>query len=100
MTLIDCTTELAKIAERLGSKIPRLTVLENEYQHRYNDLLLTSQRASQPLREAEAQESLRQEEIYEKYQTLKVDVRVLLMRKDVFFEISRNLRSMNNVYNQ
>jgi hypothetical protein len=84
-----------ELGEKLGEMIPQLTVLENEYQHKYNDLLLTSQRASQPLREAEASEILRTEEIYEKYQSLKVEVRVLLMRKDIYFEISRNLRSYN-----
>lgn len=99
MTLFELNQQMEKLSMDLGVKVRQLNVLELEYQKTYNNLLLTSQRPSQPLREAETQENLRQEEVFVKYWDLKTDVRVLLMQKDMLFEISRNLRSINNIYN-
>lgn len=92
--------QLVEVMNQLAEKIPKLTKLEDEYYRRYYKLLLTAQERTESQREASAKLQLRMPDaegnpsIYDEYQDLKLDVRILLTKKEMLIEISRNLRAM------
>jgi hypothetical protein len=72
----------------------KLPPLELEYASRVDDLVLSSQRASQPSREAEANQIVRQEDIYVKYWEARLRAKIADRRLDTFKVISANLRNL------
>ena len=86
--------KLVETVEMLGKKLSEFYKTELEYTSTYNKNVLKSGMASQPLREAEAMETLKLDPIYEKYHTLKLEIKLLYMRKDIYVEISRNIRNL------
>ena len=94
MDLKTISNDLMKADEELATKLIALLPLEKKYTTRYNTLLVGAQGlASQPLREAEVQEQLKQEGIYDEYHEAKLQVKLAYSRRDTLMEISRNIRS-------
>ena len=94
MKLIELNAKLEKTDEELAVALAKVFPLEVEYTTRYNQLMLHSGMANQTGREAEALETLKQEDIYVKYHEAKLTVKILYSRKDTLIEISRNIRSL------
>jgi|SRR3990167_4411780 len=86
--------KLVETVEELGKKLANFYKTEMEYTTFYNKRLLRSGMATQALKEAEVLEGLKLEPIYEKYQTLKLEIKLLYMRVEVYKEVSRNIRSL------
>lgn len=95
MNLIQINTELEKIVKELEAKLPALNDLEYEYQDKYGTFLLTSKWGNAQAREADAKKQCYDSGLTRKYAEAKLEVRMLLTRKEVLFEISRNLRSID-----
>lgn len=95
ITLKDITSKLIKAQEEWEEAVIALPPLELSYFSRLDQLILSSQRPSQPLREAEANEALRQEEIYEKYQSARLRAKLADRRVEILKVVSSNLRNLS-----
>lgn len=96
MNLLEANKQLEQIMGELEVEIPILTKLEEEYYHRFYDLIVNSPMGNAQAREAYAKEVCRTEGVSEPYLMQKLKVRILLHKKEMIIEISRNLRSLNN----
>lgn len=94
MNLEEVNTKLMETTEELATSLTKLFPLEMEYTTRYNQLMMNSPRANQASREAEALETLKLEDIYIKYQTAKLDTKILYTRLETYKEVSRNMRNL------
>ncbi len=95
MFLKEVTEKLAKLVELLTEKIPVLEKVEREYDYEYFKLMLTSNLRTAEAREAEAKLQIKETGLTDKFLDLKTEVRTLLIKKELFIEISKNLRSLN-----
>jgi 2-succinyl-5-enolpyruvyl-6-hydroxy-3-cyclohexene-1-carboxylate synthase len=94
INLKTITEKLLLAQEEWEDSQIKLPPLELEYQSRLDQLILSSQRPSQPLREAEANEIVRQEDIYVKYWEARLKARIATQRLDTFKVVSSNLRNL------
>jgi 2-succinyl-5-enolpyruvyl-6-hydroxy-3-cyclohexene-1-carboxylate synthase len=94
MNLNDITEKLVVAQEEWEDTQIKLPPLELQYQSRLDQLILSSQRPSQPLREAEANEIVRQEDIYVKYWEARLRAKIADRRLDTFKVVSANLRNL------
>ena len=95
MNLSQVTTQLEKLMAELELEVPKLEELEEKYYARFYELILNSPASNMQGREAYAKEVCRTEGLREPYQLQKLKVRILLTRKEMLFELSRNLRNLN-----
>ena len=93
-SLREMTVKLIEAQELWEDAVIKLPPLELEYNQRLATLVLQSQRPSQPLRDAEANNIIRQEEIYIKYWTARLDAKVADRRLDTFKIVCSNLRNL------
>lgn len=94
MNLKDITEKLIEADEKYAEKYTKYVPLEHAYQSRLNQLVLSSQRASQPLREAEAMEAVRLEPIFEEYGNAVVEVKLANRRWETLKVVSANIRNL------
>ena len=92
--LKQITTQLIEADENNAGALTKLMPLELAYQQRLDQLVMSSQRVSQPLREAEARASIALEPIYEEYLEAKLRARLSYQRLDTLKVVSANLRSL------
>lgn len=85
---------LQETLDKIVEILPSVEKFESEYNARYFDLLLHSPYGNAPAREAEAKTVCRVEGLEDKYLEAKLQLRILLTRKDFLFEMSRNLRAV------
>lgn len=97
INLIICNNKLIEIEEKLQNRLPELRKLEEEYENKYFGYLLNSPMGNAPAREAEAKLKLQQEPIFREYQDKKLDVRILYSKREMYIEISKNLRALGAV---
>lgn len=91
-TLVLITEKLLEIDEQLQVEIAKLEKLETSYWQTYYKYLFQALERTEALREAAVKSRLEVEGVSEPYQDQKLKVRLLLTRKEMYFEISRNLR--------
>lgn len=91
-TLLEVTEALERVDKELEKYIPELEVEETKYYNKYNRLLLSSQYKTASDREADARTQLEQEGLTEALAQLRGRTRMLLTRKEILIEISRNMR--------
>lgn len=92
--LIELSTKLMEADEALASAEIAYLPLEKEYTSRKNKLLVQNMGlSSQPLREAETMEALKQEEIYDKYHEALLKIKLASSRYYTIKEICSNIRS-------
>lgn len=94
INLKTITMKLIDAQEKWEETQLKLPPLELKYQSRLDELVLSSQRASQPQREAEARQVIMGEQIYSDYWTARVDARMADRRLDTYKVISSNLRNL------
>lgn len=95
MFLKEVTEKLEKLVELLTEKIPVLEKVEREYDYEYFKLMLTSNERTAEAREASAKLQIKETGLTDKFLDLKTEVRTLLIKKELFIEISKNLRSLS-----
>lgn len=95
LDLYDISMKIMTTTDKLSEKLPQLQVAESQYQGKYYDFLLRSKMGSQSSREAEAHKLIEQEEIYDKYLSLKMEVKLLYTHLDAYKTISSNLRNLS-----
>ena len=94
INLKTISSKLIETVEKLGEALPKFYKLEFEYTTSYHKKLMVSGMATQALREAEVMEDLKNDPIYEKYHSARVEIKILYLRIDAYKEISRNIRSL------
>lgn len=96
MTLEKVNDLLLKIMDRIEEELPELEMLEIQYWEVYHKYLLNSNMGNAAQREAEAKERLAIEypKLKDDYLKKKLDIRILLNKKEILIEVSRNLRSL------
>jgi hypothetical protein len=92
--LIELSEKLLQADEELASAQIAYVPLEKEYTSRKNHLLVQNMGlSSQPLREAETMEALKQEEIYDTYHEALLKIKLASSRYNTIKEICSNIRS-------
>lgn len=91
-TLAEITKELTKITKEIREKSFKLSKLEYTYWKRYYSLLVNSPASNMSKQEAEAKSIIMDEPIYEEYQDLKLDLKLLYMEREVLIECVKNIR--------
>ena len=96
ITLTELNNKLANLNKEIAQTIPQVELFEKTYYALYYKYLLSSTASSAPMREAEARTRISQDhaEMYNDYLHKKSDLRVLLNQKEIFIEMSRNLRAL------
>lgn len=98
LDLIDLSEKLIKADEDLATALIEYTKLEKQYSSRKNQLLVSNQGlSSQPLREAETMEALKQEEIYDIYQEALLKVKLASNRYNTIKEVCSNIRNVEYI---
>jgi hypothetical protein len=97
ITLETISIKLMELDEKYGEIYPKFKVIEMQYVNKFDQLLMQaqSQFTNQPSREAAARELISMEPIYEEYNTLATEVRVIETRMRNLQQISKNLVSSN-----
>ena len=96
MELSEINNKLKSITEELPPKIKELKNLELAYNKRFYYCMVHSGMGNQAQREAEATLTCDQEGLWEPLLEVRSDVRILYMEKDMYIEISKNLRVIQN----
>lgn len=94
-TLEEINNALERTLEELEIKIPELDKFEIDYYGKYNRYLLSSPLKTATDREAESQVRLEEGGLKESHAQIRGEVKLLLIRKEVLIEMSRNMRSLN-----
>ena len=94
ISLKDISYKLIEADEELSSARVAYFPLELAYTKRKYELILNYGMATGLLKEAEANNTLVLEDISDKYQEALLRVKLAHSRREVYMEISRNLRSL------
>ena len=97
LSLYSISEKLAQLSEDYGSIYPKFRKLELEYVKEFDRLLMIAQNTftNQPSREAYARQEIAKLPIYEEFNNLSVEVRVIETQMRNLGQISRNLVSNN-----
>lgn len=97
LTLYKVSERLADLSEKYGEVYPKFKKLEMEYVKEFDRLLMIAQNTftNQPSREAYARQEIATLPIYEEFNNLGVEVRVIETQMRNLGQISRNLVSNN-----
>lgn len=102
MDLKETNNKLILVMDRLEKLTPILEKLETEYYQTYYKYLLNAPERSEGAREASSKMMMRNPdnmEHTENYLDVKMEVRNLLMKKEMLIEISKNFRILESRYN-
>lgn len=95
LTIIEINKMLFDTEEKIQDIMPKYMRAEIVYKSQYYDYMLHSMASSAPSREAEAFKRIQQDDIFNTYQDLRIEITNLKSKKESYIEMSRNLRLFN-----
>ena len=94
MTLQEANTQLEQLLTSTEIAITNVQPLETKYYVKWYECLKLAGGSNMAKQEAEAKTMMQLEPIYEQYHNAKLELKVLLNKKEILMEICKNLRTM------